>query len=296
MNYSNRPSGSSGSNGRCNSSCDLNKTEMSCNHNNYCMNRCKCCCSNGATGPTGPKGATGPTGPTGPTGATGLIGSTGPTGPTGATGLIGSTGPTGPTGATGLIGSTGPTGPTGADGVAGATGPTGPTGADGVAGATGPTGPTGANGITGATGPTGATGTIINPVIGFAANNTGDSFAINLLTPTIIPLPDEHNLSPDITVNGASTVFTVNETGLYRISYYVNVVTADSFASQILINGSEYIPSIVDIGGNINSTSTEVFVSLAAGDTISLALLGEPTTLDLSTGSGAVLVIQQIGL
>ena len=226
----------------------------------------------------------------------------GATGPTGANGVAGTTGPTGPIGATGLIGSTGPTGPTGADGIAGATGPTGPTGADGVAGATGPTGangatgPTGANGITGATGPTGATGTIINPVIGFAANNTGDSFAINLLTPTIIPLPDEHNLSPDITVNGASTVFTVNETGLYRISYYVNVVTADSFASQILINGSEYIPSIVDIGGNINSTSTEVFVSLAAGDTISLALLGEPTTLDLSTGSGAVLVIQQIGL
>ena len=290
---------------------------MSCNHYDYCMNRCKCCCSNGATGATGPTGptgatgligATGPTGPTGaagttgatgPTGATGAAGVTGPTGATGAAGTAGATGPTGATGAAGIAGAIGPTGPTGAAGIAGATGPTGPTGAAGISGATGPTGPmgaTGANGITGATGPTGATGTIINPVIGFAANNTGDSFAINLLTPTIIPLPDEHNLSPDITVNGASTVFTVNETGLYRISYYVNVVTADSFASQILINGSEYIPSIVDIGGNINSTSTEVFVSLAAGDTISLALLGEPTTLDLSTGSGAVLVIQQIGL
>ena len=150
--------------------------------------------------------------------------------------------------------------------------------------------------MTGDTGPTGPTGTIISPVIGFAENNTGDDVTINLVTPTIIPLPDEQTLSPEITANGTNTIFTVNEAGLYRIAYYVNIVTPDSFASELLINGTAFVPSIVDVGGDINSTSTEVFVTLAAGDTVSLALLGEPATLSLSTGSGAVLVIQQIGL
>ncbi|PWJ50743.1 collagen-like protein, partial [Faecalicatena contorta] len=200
------------------------------------------------------------------------------------TGADGATGPTGATGADGA------TGPTGADG---ATGPTGPTGADG---ATGPTGADGATGPTGADGATGPTGTIIDPVIGFAQNNAGDSIAIVLDPPTVIPLPDQQTLSPEITVDGSNTVFTVNEAGLYRIAYYVNIVTADSFASEILINGTVNLASIVDVGGDINSTSTEFFVTLAAGDTISLAVLGEPATLELSSGSGAVLVIQQIGL
>jgi hypothetical protein len=116
------------------------------------------------------------------------------------------------------------------------------------------------------------------------------------VTPTLVPLPDEQTLSPEIVVNGASTVFTVNEAGLYRIAYYVNIVTPDSFASEVLINNAVYTPSIVDVGGDINSASTEFFVTLAAGDAISLALIGEATTLDLSEGSGAVLVIQQIGM
>lgn len=107
-------------------------------------------------------------------------------------------------------------------------------------------------------------------------------------------LPDEHTLS-DVTINGANTEFSIVTPGLYRIGYFVNIVTADEFSSMILINGTTYNPSVVDLGGNINSTSTEVFATLAAGDTVSLALLGEAATLDLSAGSGAVLILQQIG-
>lgn len=107
-------------------------------------------------------------------------------------------------------------------------------------------------------------------------------------------MPDEQTLD-GVTVNGANTQFTITVAGLYRIAYYVNIVTPDSFASLLLINGATYNPSLVDVGGDINSTSTEVFATLAVGDTVSVGLLGEPATLELSAGSGTVLVIQQIG-
>ena len=274
----------------------------------------------GAVGPIGPTGADGATGPTGPTGASAyelavdngfdgtedewlasLQGATGPTGPTGADGPVGPTGADGATGADGPIGPTGadgPIGPTGADGPIGPTGadgPTGPTGADGPIGPTGADGPTGPTGADGATGPTGPTGTIINPDIAFAANNQSDTITINLTTPTVISLPDDQTLS-GITANTGNTEFTVTEAGLYRIGYQVNVVTPESFASMILINGVTYDPSLVDVGGDINTNSSEVFATLTVGDTISLAVLGEPGTLDLSAGSGATLTIQQIGL
>ena len=47
---------------------------------------------------------------------------------------------------------------------------------------------------------------------------------------TLISLPDAQLLSPDVTTNSDSTVFTVGKGGLYQISYHVNT-TAPSMVA-----------------------------------------------------------------
>lgn len=251
----------------------------------------------GAAGPTGATGAIGPTGATGATGATGPIGAIGAIGATGPTGDTGPIGPTGPTGATGPTGSTGPTGPTGSIGATGAVGPTGPTGATGPTGPTGPigaTGPAGAIGPAGATGPTGPTGAPgPNPTItaGFAANTSGSSYLV-LLGGVLVDLPNSQLLSPDIAVNGANTIFTINTAGRYRISYHINTTAAVGTGSRLIINGSPNTASTISPGLSLSSVSNEVVVDLAAGSTVSLQLYGLiATAILLGSSAGASLMI-----
>ncbi|TNP21970.1 collagen-like protein [Bacillus tropicus] len=233
----------------------------------------------GSTGATGPTGSTGDTGPTGPTGATG---STGDTGPTGSTGATGPTGPTGPTGATGITGSTGPTGATGI------TGSTGPTGATGI---TGSTGPTGATGITGSTGPTGVTGTSITATYAFANNTSGTAISV-LLGGTNVPLPNNQNIGPGITVSGGNTVFTVANAGNYYIAYTINITASLLVSSRITINGAQLAGTVNAPALATTSFSATIITTLAAGDAISLQLFGLLAVATLSTTTpGAVLTI-----
>ncbi|MEC2308486.1 BclA C-terminal domain-containing protein [Bacillus atrophaeus] len=266
--------------------------------------------ASGATGVTGPTGITGVTGVTGPTGtagvtgitgATGVTGVTGPTGFTGATGATGVTGPTGitgvtgvtgPTGTTGVTGITGPTGLTGATGVTGVTGATGVTGPTGVTGATGITGPTGFTGATGMTGPTGITGTGVTVTSGFASNTTGGLIAV-VAGGTTIPLPSDQNLSADITVNGANTVFTVGPAGRYYISYQINLTAGLLVSSRILINGSAFTSSIISPAVSLSNFNNSFITTLAAGSTIQLqlfGLLGAATLLGGSAGAALSII------
>ena len=254
----------------------------------------------GATGPTGPTGVTGITGPTGvtgitgvtgPTGPTGVTGATGSTGPTGVTGVTGATGPTGPTGVTGVTGATGPTGPTGVTGITGVTGPTGPTGVTGITGVTGPTGPTGATGVTGPTGPTGANATVTSAY----AANTGGSILSVIESGVLVPLPNAQLLSPDITVNAAGTVFTVNTAGRYRLSYAVNTTAALAGGTRLLINGTANTASTVASLLSLSHFSNEILLNLAAGSTVSLQLFGVLTTaILLPNSAGASLMIVRL--
>ncbi|HDV8369768.1 TPA: collagen-like protein, partial [Bacillus cereus] len=226
-----------------------------------------------ATGPTGSTGATGATGSTGATGATGS------TGATGATGITGATGPTGATGATGATGSTGVTGPTGA------TGSTGPTGT------TGSTGPTGATGATGSTGSTGATGTSITATYAFANNTSGTAISV-VLGGTNVPLPNNQNIGPGITVSGGNTVFTVANAGNYYISYTINITASLLVSSRITINGGALAGTINSPAVATTSFSATIITTLAAGDAISLQLFGLLAVATLSTTTpGAVLTI-----
>ncbi|MEL3984984.1 collagen-like protein [Bacillus velezensis] len=250
----------------------------------------------GATGVTGPTGFTGATGVTGPTGITGATGGTGPTGSTGATGVTGPTGITGVTGGTGPTGFTGATGGTGPIGFTGATGGTGPTGFTGATGGTGPTGstgatgvtgPTGSTGATGGTGPTGSTGTSLTATSGYASNTGGGVVAV-IVGGTTISLPNEQNLSADITVNAANTVFTVAPAGRYYISYHINLTAGLLVSSRILINGTPPASSIIAPVASLANFNNSFIVTLPAGSTIQLqlfGLLGAATLLGGSVGA-----------
>ncbi|GED00847.1 hypothetical protein BAT02nite_04910 [Bacillus atrophaeus] len=255
----------------------------------------------GATGVTGPTGATGASGATGVTGPTGITGVTGITGPTGTAGVTGITGPTGTAGVTGITGATGVTGVTGPTGFTGATGVTGPTGTTGVTGITGPTGltgatgvtgVTGATGVTGVTGPTGITGTGVTATSGFASNTTGGLIAV-VAGGTTIPLPSDQNLSADITVNGANTVFTVGPAGRYYISYQINLTAGLLVSSRILINGSAFTSSIISPAVSLSNFNNSFITTLAAGSTIQLqlfGLLGAATLLGGSAGAALSII------
>ncbi|HDR7322164.1 MULTISPECIES: BclA C-terminal domain-containing protein [Bacillus] len=271
----------------------LNNTNGYCGCNNQNGVHVDSCCFScdgtvpklgptGPTGATGSTGATGATGDTGPTGATGITGATGPTGATGDTGPTGATGATGPTGATGITGATGPTGATGD------TGSTGATGATGITGATGATGPTGA---TGDTGPTGATGTSITATYAFANNTSGTAISV-LLGGTNVPLPNNQNIGPGITVSGGNTVFTAANAGNYYISYSINITASLLVSSRITINGAPLAGTINSPALATTSFSATIITTLAAGSAISLQLFGLLAVATLSTTTpGAVLTI-----
>ncbi|ASS61386.1 MULTISPECIES: BclA C-terminal domain-containing protein [Bacillus] len=191
-------------------------------------------------------------------------------------------GPTGATGPTGPAGATGPTGPTGI------TGATGGTGSTGITGVTGPTGVTGATGITG---PPGSTGTSLTATSGYASNTGGGVVAV-IVGGTDISLPNEQNLSADITANAANTVFTVAPAGRYYISYHINLTAGLLVSSRILINGTPAASSIIAPVASLASFNNSFIVTLTAGSTIQLQLFGLLGAATLLRGSaGAALNI-----
>nr|WP_276590820.1 collagen-like protein [Bacillus velezensis] len=253
-------------------------------------------------GPTGATGPTGPTGAIGPAGATGPTGSIGPTGPTGAIG------PTGVTGAglqgivafNPLIAPTYSTGQVvlynGSSYVVNVNSPAGTPGASadytllaaaGSTGVTGDTGPTGITGAAGGTGPTGSTGTSLTATSGYASNTGGGVVAV-IVGGTTISLPNEQNLSADITANAANTIFTVAPEGRYYISYHINLTAGLLVSSRILINGTPPASSIITPVASLANFNNSFIVTLPAGSTIQLqlfGLLGAATLLGGSVGA-----------
>ncbi|GAA0129959.1 BclA C-terminal domain-containing protein [Bacillus velezensis] len=241
----------------------------------------------------------GPTGATGPTGAIGPAGATGPTGPIGPTGVTGA-------GLQGIVAFNPLTAPTyttgqvvlynGSSYVANVNSPSGTPGvsadytllaAAGSTGATGSTGPTGVTGATGITGPPGSTGTSLTATSGYASNTGGGVVAV-INGGTAISLPNEQNLSADITANAANTVFTVAPAGRYYISYHINLTAGLLVSSRILINGTPAASSIIAPVASLANFNNSFIVTLTAGSTIQLqlfGLLGAATLLGGSAGA-----------
>lgn len=267
---------------------------------------CSCCrvtCVAGPTGPTGPAGITGATGPVGATGGTGATGATGASafdialshGFVGTeaqwlASLIGPTGPEGPTG---------PTGPTGASAfdialshgfvgtetqwLASLIGPTGPQGATGPAGATGSTGATGA---TGATGPTG----VAEGAFGGLQTFEFTTIPLEEETPVVVPLESE---LPTQNAVYSSNTMVVDIPGTYLISYVLIGTTVGGSTiinTMILVNGVT-VPSSIKgttvLAGSVETFEKTTLVTLAAGDSINLAVQGTgPVSFDVVSVNG----------
>ncbi|MEG6523306.1 BclA C-terminal domain-containing protein, partial [Desulfotomaculum sp. 1211_IL3151] len=152
-------------------------------------------------------------------------------------------------------------------------------------------GDTGDTGPAGPAGPTGAPGPNPTATAGFAANTTGAIINV-LLGGTSIPLPSAKLLSPDITVNGANTVFTINTAGRYRISYHINTAASILMGSRLMINGSANTASIISPVVSLSGYANEIVIDLAAGATVSLQFFGLiGLTALLGNSAGASLMI-----
>ena len=149
-------------------------------------------------------------------------------------------------------------------------------------------------GPTGATGPTGPAGSNATATSAFAANTSGAVLAA-IAGDAPIPLPDGQLLSPDITVNGTNTVFTVNTAGHYRLSYNVNTTTALPSGTRLLINGAPNTASTVVPAVPLSHFSNEILLNLNAGATVSLQMFGIGSGATLLPGSaGATLSITRL--
>jgi len=128
----------------------------------------------------------------------------------------------------------------------------------------------------------------------FAANTSGSVLTV-ILAGTLVPLPDSQLLSPDITANGANTVFTVQTAGRYLLSYDINTTVALASGTRLLINGVANTASTVAPVVSLSHFSNEILVNLNAGDTVSLQMFGVVSTATLLPGSaGATLSITRL--
>ena len=151
-------------------------------------------------------------------------------------------------------------------------------------GATGATGPTGATGATGSTGPTGPTG-----ATGLSITNANYTWAIKTDTQTISSANTFENIifTATPTINGwiyISGVFTCNQTGLYLVSYTVEMSsTGGSRIASVrgAINGTEIIGSATTENfqsSSINQIWTNFFImSIVSGQTFNLQFAGSTT-------------------
>jgi hypothetical protein len=147
----------------------------------------------------------------------------------------------------------------------------------GATGSTGPTGPTGA------TGQTGGLAAVL-----FDWNNGGITIGINS------PIPFNH---AEFVVGTAisktnSTTFTVNSTGVYRVTYTVRTALVSLLGStQVRVNGVGIGPSATLIGAGASLTDMITF-SANAADTIQVVVGG--LSLTLATGDNATINIDKI--
>jgi hypothetical protein len=181
-----------------------------------------------------------------------------------------------------IKGPTGPQGPTGAAGATGAKGAAGADGGRGPAGTRGPIGAKGAQGLTGATGPTGpAGGGTSTPAYASAYKSIPQT--IENFEPVTL---DMDNVRPVNIRHETDDVFTVNEAGIYSISYTlntnapgnfpnINTVTLNIAGNPIASSPIQRFPLSDFLGASI---SAEIILELTAGQTVQLILTNGNTT------------------
>ncbi|APO46107.1 hypothetical protein BS614_20135 [Paenibacillus xylanexedens] len=170
---------------------------------------------------------------------------------------------------------------TGATGSTGATGDTGITGVTGTTGSTGTTGQTGTTGVTGATGPTGVTG-----ATGATPTFVDSYFNGNIQPQTIASGSNILNITPNqftaLTYNAATSVFTIQNAGLYNISVVLNLAAATLTGATIglsLNNSTAFLAPAVTTATSGQLVLVQV-QSLAVGGTLQFRnISGFPITI-----------------
>ena len=180
-------------------------------------------------------------------------------------------------------------GPAGPQGPMGVTGPAGPIGATGAMGSVGPTGATGATGAMGATGAAGATGTADLAAYGCFISHTprfvpADSAII--FDNTFSAVPRGLGFVP-----GGAHV-TVQESGIYRIDYRVNITAGVGAAVVLLLDGLALEESALFMLSDIGQRSGVAELALFAGSTLGIGIRGFPVLL--AGGSSVFLEITKI--
>lgn len=109
-----------------------------------------------------------------------------------------------------------------------------------------------------------------------------------------IPLPNAQVLSPDITANTGSTVFTVATAGTYQISYPVNTTLSLLMGTRLVINGvNNTAPTIAPVVFT-SHFENQIKATPPANSTITLQLYPAAiagTAILVGGGAGASLTI-----
>jgi hypothetical protein len=146
------------------------------------------------------------------------------------------------------------------------------TGPTGVTGATGATGPTGATGTTGVTGSTGSTGVGFLPSYAFLFYDSGNVL-INDTNDVTFNVFGEH--TTDMAFTAPSTALTVNQTGIYLISFQVTVANqAPALKKWTVYIGGAPITNgefhrLLGTGSNFQ-VQGEYLAQINTGDTVTL--------------------------
>jgi hypothetical protein len=144
-------------------------------------------------------------------------------------------------------------------------------------------------GPTGATGPIGPTADNFTETSAFAGNSQGEVIGVEI-EGIDISLPDDQNLN-NITVDGTNTVFTINETGTYYLTYQINLTEALLVGSRLVINGTSNDALTINPLLTVANFNADMIINLTADTTITLQLFGLSGAATLQDGAGAALSI-----
>ena len=152
-------------------------------------------------------------------------------------------------------------------------------------------GPTGATGPEGPAGPAGAVGPSL--ISAYAANTKGLKLQVST-GGTPIPLPDAQLLSPEITVSPDNTVFTVSKSGIYLITYHVNITAALKMGTRLMYNNVRMDDSVIAPVASISSFECRILRTLHAGIPLSLQMytdtIGGATLMGNGVGASLSLI------
>ena len=123
-------------------------------------------------------------------------------------------------------------------------------------------------------------------------NQAGSTIAVILLG-TAIPLTTV-NYNNGFTANAANTQFTVLNSGVYRISYKINVTAAALLSASVYKNGTA-IPALDQVAAvSLSSYACEAIINLNQDDVLQLTFYGLIGAAVLASGVGAVMTVERL--